>query len=227
MAFKLSQQTVDSTSFLNPRNGWIVPDVIGIINLMVNTPQKTTETGIIKFSKDISSYKEKLLTYFFEDDVKTKNAWKMKSSYSMGTKKIVSHPETHQCASVLKIFYKLGIIQCIGHDFNKCKEFLMKNIFTDLEITESKITLTNYSYDLGTNIDFARFHPKIDPKLEAKSSQSPLWKIIIKYSGITYIIFESGKMIISSLCTNSPTEVLNYLIRLVSCYLTLERPLTF
>jgi len=223
MAVILSQQTVDSKSFLNPRNGWIVPDVLGIINLMVSTPQKTVETGIIKFSQNVSSYEEKILEFFYIKEYRSEMIRRCLDGKNPTYKPI----DKSNCPiSILKVFYKTGTIQCIGPDFNKCKEFLIKNIFTDLEITKSKITLTNYSYDFGTNIDFARFHPKLDPKLEATLSQRP-WKILIKYSGITYIIFQSGKMVISCHNTILSISVLNYLNHLVSCYQTLERPLTF
>ena len=232
----LNQQSTDPNSILNPKNGWIISDVLNIIVQMVQPqPKKIIETSVITLSqKDLTPYKEKLLTYFFEDP-KFKEPrspsryesriWKFKSSlHSYGTKKKTS--KAYQHVSTLKIFCKSGLVQCTGPDALQCKDFLMKNIFTDLKVIKHKIVLTNYTYNFGTNIDFAKFGPKIDPKLEANISQKP-WRIIIKYSGITYIMFESGKMVVSCHNTTFSNSVLNYLHHLLFCYKTLERPLTF
>lgn len=155
MSHTFDQEVNSLGSMLNPKNGFIVGDILGIIEPMSLFPEKTLENWTIFLSnKDLTPYKEK-----FEEDFLNVTAnifgrtWRYKK-----IREVVDGEEVcdftfdgeHVCDFSFEVFHSSCRMIYHGLDFYGFSEYI-KGI--GLEIIKVEKTLELYKGKLGRNVD--------------------------------------------------------------------------
>ena len=146
MSRKFVQEVNSFDSMLNPRNGFIVGDILGIIEPMSLFPRKVLENWSIYLSnKDLTFYKEK-----FEEDYLSVNSDIFDKTWRF--KKIKEVDGEEVCVFSFEVFYRSCRMVYHGLDFDGFKEYI-KGI--GLEIIRVENTMNCYEGRLGRNVDIS------------------------------------------------------------------------